>query len=214
MSGEKHQRRLDFPHVAGSDHSSRPLGLLLWMFSVLPSGEAGPLADSQVRTSRFSQRDVARLVEEKLLTVRTVRGQPWYELTPLGESVCIEALRAMRKHLCDGPPAIPRWDPLKREFSYGGKLLKRFRRSAPNQERLLAAFEESGWPQRIDDPLPVDAEIVPAQRLHDTIKQLNRTLVEPLLHFHGDGTGRGVCWRPTRTARRIRKKTRISPNLP
>ena len=33
-------------------------------------------------------------------------------------------------------------------------LVKHFKRSAVNQEILLAAFEEQGWPNRIDDPFP------------------------------------------------------------
>jgi hypothetical protein len=58
------------------------------------------------------------------------------------------------------------------------------------------AFEEEGWPYRIDDPLPPKGETHPTTRLHDTIKWLNRNREHPLLRFLGDGTGEGLCWEP------------------
>jgi hypothetical protein len=76
----------------------------------------------------------------------------------------------------------------------GGKLVKRFRVPSPNQERILAAFEEEGWPPRIDDPLPPHPEQEPKRRLRDTIKSLNRHQINRLLHLTGDGTGQGVRW--------------------
>jgi hypothetical protein len=74
-------------------------------------------------------------------------------------------------------------------------VVKQFNKPAPNQELILATFEELGWPQRIDDPLPPQGEIVPSVRLHDTLGRLNRTLQNPVLHFGSDGAGRGVVWR-------------------
>ncbi|MBW3597958.1 MAG: hypothetical protein KY475_11865 [Planctomycetes bacterium] len=94
------------------------------------------------------------------------------------------------------PAAKPHWDPVRRELRYRGVVVKHFRKPAPNQELILAAFQESGWPQRIDDPLPPAGEIVPAVRLHDTLGRLNRTLQAPIIHFGSDGTGQGVYWRP------------------
>jgi hypothetical protein len=95
----------------------------------------------------------------------------------------------------DRSPAPPHWDSDCRELHAGGELVKRFRRPAPNQETILAVFEEEGWPTRIDDPLPARGNHCSAERLHDTIKSLNRHTVRPILHFSGDGTGRGVRWR-------------------
>lgn len=90
--------------------------------------------------------------------------------------------------------AVPAWDAERRELRVCGALVKRFKWPAANQEIVLAAFEEEGWPSRIDDPLPVEAEQDPKRRLHDTIKCLNRKQERPLLHFRGDGTGEGVVW--------------------
>ena len=62
---------------------------------------------------------------------------------------------------------------------------------------ILSCFQESGWPVRIDDPLPPQAEQDSKRRLSDTIKCLNRKQVAPLMHFRGDGTGEGVIWERT-----------------
>jgi hypothetical protein len=61
--------------------------------------------------------------------------------------------------------------------------VKRFRVPALNQELVLAAFEEEGWPPHLDDPLPKDDDTDPTQHLQATIKRLNRHQVNHLLHF-------------------------------
>jgi len=58
----------------------------------------------------------------------------------------------------------------------------------------VAVFEEEGWPQHIDDPLPTTADCDSKQRLHDTIKRLNRHQINQLIRFRGDGSGSGVIW--------------------
>ncbi len=88
----------------------------------------------------------------------------------------------------------PKWDAEKRELRIDGRIVKRFKWHAENQERILAAFEEEGWPARIDDPLPPHEEQDSKRRLSDTIKCLNRKQTQELLHFRGDGTGQGVVW--------------------
>ncbi len=94
----------------------------------------------------------------------------------------------------NGDPAVPHWDCDGRILIFGGKVIKRFARCALNQERVLTAFEEEGWPRRIDDPLPPTSGVGAKIRLHDTIKWLNRDLEQGMLRFVGDGTGEGVCW--------------------
>jgi len=90
--------------------------------------------------------------------------------------------------------ARPRWDGRDRILYLGELCVKRYGRSSPNQESILAAFEEEGWPRHIDDPLSPSGEIVPKSRLHDTIKWLNRRQENRLLNFLGDGSGEGVYW--------------------
>ena len=79
----------------------------------------------------------------------------------------------------------PKWDRDRHELRVGDRIVKRFKRPAVNQETILATFEDDGWPSRIDDPLPTLAEQDPKQRLHDTIKCLNRSQKRHLIHFQG-----------------------------
>ncbi len=88
----------------------------------------------------------------------------------------------------------PHWDAEVRELRVDGKIVKRFKWHAVNQEHVLSAFQEEDWPVRIDDPLPPQPEQDPKRRLSDTIKCLNRKQTNELIHFHGDGTGEGVTW--------------------
>jgi hypothetical protein len=91
----------------------------------------------------------------------------------------------------------PVWDEQQRILLMEGAVVKHFRQPAFSQELLLAAFEEEGWPHRIDDPLPPVGDRDPKERLRTTIKNLNRNQATPALRFLGDGTGRGVLWRAT-----------------
>ncbi len=88
----------------------------------------------------------------------------------------------------------PQWDPQRRVLRMGDQLVKCFRLTAPNQEAVLTAFEDAGWPQRIANPLSEQPGQDSQNRLHDTIKGLNQHQTVRLLKFLGDGTGQGVLW--------------------
>lgn len=90
------------------------------------------------------------------------------------------------------PDVTPVWDRTKRELRVGNRVVKQFKWPAENQERVLDAFQDNGWPVRIDDPLLPHPEICPKRRLHDTLKCLNRKQANELIKFRGDGTGLGV----------------------
>jgi hypothetical protein len=89
---------------------------------------------------------------------------------------------------------IPYWDNRRRELRVGDVVVKQFSCAAANQERILASFEEEGWPGHIYDPLPQDGASSPERRLRDTVKSLNRNQLQPLVQFRCDGTGAGICW--------------------
>src|SRR5262249_857478 len=95
------------------------------------------------------------------------------------------------------PNHSPFWDAKQRVLVFAGQVVKRFRWRAINQEAVLSAFHEEGWPARIDDPLAPKATLDTKRRLHDTIKCLNHSRIAPLIHFRGDGSGEGVVWSPT-----------------
>jgi len=88
----------------------------------------------------------------------------------------------------------PKWDCDRRELRLGDKIIKVFKLPSPMQEAILMAFEEEGWPPRIEDPLPGHPDLLPKRRLHDTIKSLNRNQKNSLIRFMGDGTGEGIRW--------------------
>lgn len=89
---------------------------------------------------------------------------------------------------------VPQWDRDRQELRVGNRVVKRFKAPAPNQEAILAAFEEEDWPTRIDDPLPPRVDLDPKRRLHDTINSLNRNQKLRLVRFFGDGSGEGIRW--------------------
>jgi len=89
---------------------------------------------------------------------------------------------------------LPQWDASQRELRFRGKVVKRYRVPAPNQERILSAFEEESWPPGIDDPLPPDGDQDPIRRLQATIKSLNRNQLHALIRFRGNGNGDRICW--------------------
>lgn len=94
-------------------------------------------------------------------------------------------------------PLRPHWDPVRHELSLGQVTVKRFLVPARNQQLILSAFQEEGWPQYIDDPLPGNDKGNRKARLHDAINRLNGKQLAPSLRFHGNGNGNGVTWRLT-----------------
>ncbi|HET6410120.1 MAG TPA: hypothetical protein VFG14_19680 [Chthoniobacteraceae bacterium] len=90
------------------------------------------------------------------------------------------------------PTSIPCWDAGRRELRLGRQLIKRFRTRADNQELILLAFEEEGWPVSIHNPLPPNGKDS-ADRLRAAIKRLNRHQRVPLLRFRGNGE-QAICW--------------------
>src|SRR5262249_19894178 len=62
-------------------------------------------------------------------------------------------------HNHNGHLEVPVWDSDRRELRFHEILVKQFKLPAPNQEMVLAAFEEEDWPPRIDDPLPGNASM-------------------------------------------------------
>jgi len=94
-----------------------------------------------------------------------------------------------------GPSDVkPLWEARNRELRVDGIIVKRFRVPAGNQELILSAFQEEGWPAYIDDPLPTKSEVSSKRRLHNAITRLNGGQLAPLLRFHGNGNGEGVGW--------------------
>ena len=94
--------------------------------------------------------------------------------------------------LADDRTTVPLWDSARRELRLGTTLVRRYRRHAPHQERILDAFQQSGWPACIHNPLSNRCSY--DEQLHDAIKRLNRHQDQQVLCFKGDGSGKGVLW--------------------
>ncbi len=91
----------------------------------------------------------------------------------------------------------PVWDGSRRELRFEDQVVKRFRVPALNQETILQAFQEDGWPHCVDDPLPPNKDSDAKGRLLATIKSLNRNQLSPLILFHGNGNGFQIYWEPS-----------------
>lgn len=111
--------------------------------------------------------------------------------TPVLAAACVGACEPDE---LTAPVPKPHWNTARRELTWSGMLVKRFRVPAKNQERILSVFEEDGWVEYIPDPLTATYDIDAPTRLHDAINRLNRCQVNPLIRFHGDGRGTGVLW--------------------
>ncbi len=111
---------------------------------------------------------------------------------------------------------VPNWDHDARTLQVGEYTIKRFRVPSPNQESVLNAFQEEGWPHSIDDPLSPVPDQQPKRRLRDTIKCLNLNQAVRRIRFRGDGTGQRVLWElldePARTvSTKVRHPSQSSP---
>jgi hypothetical protein len=184
----------------------------LWQFAlVMHDMKATGVRDSDLR--RLITRGVlAHAVEQGSLRnglrrFRTVKGLSFtsdscFVLTVEGEQQARRQSNASTRHVessgsnVRGPlqAASPSWNIDRRLLLLGDLVVKEFRRPAPHQELVLASFEELHWNPRIDDPIPPERGMNAKERLHDAIKKLNQSQLNPLIRFHGDGTGRGVCW--------------------
>ncbi|MCI0347881.1 MAG: hypothetical protein L0Z53_00510 [Acidobacteriales bacterium] len=91
--------------------------------------------------------------------------------------------RHKRKH--------PRWDAGNRRLLFGPLIVKEFIRPAASQILVLTAFQEQGWPRRIDNPLSGTHKKA-HEHLRSVIKKLSHG--QQILRFHGDGTGQGLWW--------------------
>lgn len=165
-----------------------------------------PLFDSEdsfrielsAETRRFP--DIDQLVDLGCLC-RTPSNQdaPSLALTPKGARICREVVHAFLNSV-DGVD-VPVWNSADRTLAFGGEVIRKFRRTAPNQEMLLSQFEERGWPEHLIANLADDDGFDSFDRLKETIKSLNASLKEGPIRFRADGTGRGVRWGPYRESR-------------
>jgi hypothetical protein len=61
-----------------------------------------------------------------------------------------------------------------------------------NKMAVLRAFQRRGWPREVRNPFLGNPGVPAKERLHDTIKLLNRS--QDVIRFRGDGSGRYIEW--------------------
>ena len=81
------------------------------------------------------------------------------ELQQRAQRPAVQALAAPLSGAERRGDTVPMFRCDRRELLFRNQVVKRFRLEAPNQERILIAFQEEAWPVRIDDPLPPRAGI-------------------------------------------------------
>ena len=84
------------------------------------------------------------------------------------------------------------WDKACLTLTMGREVIRKVKRPriATNIIPILDAFQEEGWPSRIDDPLRGGAD---PTRLAAAVKSLNQGLRR--IVFGKDGSGEGIVWR-------------------
>jgi hypothetical protein len=151
-------------------------------------------------TTRRDRRRVFRPVSNLALAERSC-----FLLTPAGLAALGEATPATT----DGPACAkgqerlppqkegetdkPRWEADAHTLFWGERRWH-FRRDAPHQEGILAAFQRQRWAGCVQVALEPAGGCAKAS-LHNAVKNLNRK-VRPSLHFAQEGNGTRVSWEP------------------
>ncbi len=95
-------------------------------------------------------------------------------------------------------PETPHWNVSAGRLYFAGRLVKQFRRPAPNQRRILDAFERVHWLRKIDNPF-LHAGIcfdAAAEAVRNTAEALNDGhLAEGLIRFGTGGNYGYVYWK-------------------
>jgi hypothetical protein len=86
------------------------------------------------------------------------------------------------------PRGKPSWWKSVLQLHAEGRLVRDVARQAKHLIKILDAFEEDGWPRKIDDPLPKGPNVL---RLQDAVEQLNKGHTTIRFRTHN---GRSVTW--------------------
>jgi len=137
----------------------------------------------------FRKKSCFVLTEAGVAIARTLRGRPAEPALAAEDKPPWQATNPQPEEA-----RVPTWDRHRQQLVLGKAIVKEFKVPAANQEQILAAFQEEGWPVHIDDPLPPRPDQDPKQRLHSTVNALNRNQKSRLIRFRGDGRGEGIRW--------------------
>jgi hypothetical protein len=167
--------------------------LIRWMVYQGHVEHMRPLAALGAGKKAWQRIDSLRFNNNSALAI-TPKGVAYAEeFMSLGLSADPQVRKAARQGLWIGRLA-PHYDQEAREFRWGCHLLKHFAQPSENQVLLLTAAEEQHWSDWFDNPFTGGEGIKPKERLHGTIRDLNRNQKRYFIHFKGDGTGKVAGW--------------------
>lgn len=199
---------------------ARELGLNAWNFAVevsylrhlglsnsdlrwLASVHAVEYAVETTKSDSFERkfRRMGRLtISRRLCFILSPPGAVWGEhLVKIAEK---RAARKARKVVAQVRPAAqpqpaqilpPVWDRNRLELRLGNNVLKRFTIPSCDAETILTAFEESGWPKQLQNPLD-DSVPSGVERLLSAVEILNRQRVR-LIRFELESGEPKIAWR-------------------
>ncbi len=131
----------------------------------------------------------AKLANRIRLRIRMLEANRWAALNRRGshETTDTTRLYAVQSASVDKPL----WDAEHGKLWYRGNVAKKLRsRSvATSQCAILDSFQEMGWPERIDDPLPGGKD---QERLNKCVEGLNKKL--SWIRFRAGGDGKSFTW--------------------
>jgi hypothetical protein len=93
----------------------------------------------------------------------------------------------------DGEADRPVWRQSTHTLYWRGQVVHHFKSGATSIEPLLRRFQKHRWPPMLSAHLLNGTPLAVKQRLHDTIKNLNR-IVLPYFQFRKEGSGERIYW--------------------
>jgi len=95
------------------------------------------------------------------------------------------------REIGDQPPQIERpfWNRANGELLWGDQVIRFIRvlREPSNIQRIVDAFQQAGWPSRVDNPLTLGQ-----QQLHQALRSLNQRL--EVIYFRSQEGGLAITW--------------------
>jgi hypothetical protein len=141
---------------------------------------------------------VDRLSPRTILDVVAAQRQLTYERTMLDLAQSLDLIgvgryeqlrRAIGEPITIHRCETPDWNSVSNELRFRGELVRTVSTRAVDPRRILDAFQNDGWPVRIDSPIPGGTC---SQKLRQAVFTLNKGLM--VLRFFCDGSGEGVLW--------------------
>jgi hypothetical protein len=147
-------------------------------------------SSGSVRVQEVTDQILSVVIRQRKVTLERAILDLSGSLELIGARRYANLRRAIGEPVLDGgTTSLPHWDSDSGQLHYKDKLVRTVKGGAKNIRLVLDAFEEEGWPSRIDSPLPGG---VSSSKLRETIQSINTGLTD--INFKADGTSKGILW--------------------